>query len=66
LNCQKQFIDLMHDCLIRSQTTIQVTSATAKLVVIRREDKTFLNEALKQSIDKIILDQDFKDADRPL
>jgi hypothetical protein len=34
--------------------------------VIRREDKTFLNEALKQSIDRVILEQDFKDFDRPL
>lgn len=41
-------------------------SATAKLIVIRREDKTFLNEALKQSIDRVILEQDFKDFDRPL
>jgi predicted oxidoreductase (fatty acid repression mutant protein) len=41
-------------------------SATAKVIVIRREDKTFLNEALKQSIDKVILEQDFKDVDRPL
>jgi len=41
-------------------------SATAKLIVIRREDKTFLNAALKQSIDRVILEQDFKDFDRPL
>lgn len=34
--------------------------------MIRREDKTFLNEALKQSIDRVILEQDFKDFDRPL
>lgn len=51
---------------MRSQTSIQVMSATAKLIVIRREDKTFLNEALKQSIDRVILEQDFKDFDRPL
>ena len=46
----------MHDSLMRSQTTIFVTSATAKVIVIKKEDKTFLNEALKQSIDRVILD----------
>jgi hypothetical protein len=55
----------MHDNLIRSQTSIMVTSATAKLIVIRKEDKTFLNEALKQSIDRVIIEQNFKDHDRP-
>lgn len=56
----------MHDSLMRSLTTIYVTSASAKLIVIKKEDKTFLNEALKQSIDKAIVDQDFRDFDRPL
>lgn len=46
----------MQDNLTRSQTSIVVMSATAKLIVIRREDKTFLNESLKQSIDRVILD----------
>ena len=46
--------------------TIYVTSATAKLIVIRKEDKSFLNETLKQSIDKVVLDQNFRDCDRPL
>ncbi len=56
----------MHDNLMRSQTSIVVVSSSAKLIVIRREDKTFLNESLKESIDKVILEQDFKDFDRPL
>lgn len=64
--CQRKFIDHMHDSLMRSQTSIYVNSATAKLIVIMKEDKTFLNEALKQSIDRVILDQNFKDCDRPL
>ena len=54
--CQRRFVEHMLDSLIRSQTTVFVTSATAKLIVIKKEDKTFLNEALKQSIDKVILD----------
>ena len=56
----------MQDMLMRSQTSIVVMSATAKLIIIKREDKTFLNENLKQSIDRAILEQDFKDFDRPL
>ena len=51
---------------MRSQTSIMVTSSTAKLIVIKKEDKTFLNEALKQSIDKVIIDENFQDHDRPL
>lgn len=43
-----------------------MTTATAKLISIRKEDKSFLNEALKQSVDKVILDQNFNDFDRPL
>jgi hypothetical protein len=64
--CQTKFIEHMQDSLLRSQTTIYVTSANAKLIVIRKEDKSFLNEALKQSIDKVVLDQNFRDCDRPL
>lgn len=44
---------------MRSQTSIMVTSATAKLIIIKKEDKTFLNEALKQSIDRVIIDENF-------
>jgi hypothetical protein len=51
---------------MRSQTSIIVTSATAKLIIIKKEDKTFLNEALKQSIDRVIIDENFQDHDRPL
>lgn len=54
--CNRKLIDFMQDNLTRSQTSIVVMSATAKLIVIRREDKTFLNESLKQSIDRVILD----------
>ena len=44
---QNLFIEYMHESLMRSQTSIIVTSATAKLIIIKKEDKTFLNEALK-------------------
>lgn len=43
----KQLTERMHHILLRSQTSITVVSAVAKLIVIRREDKTFLNEMLK-------------------
>ena len=62
----QMFIDHMHDNLMRSQTSVMVTSATAKLIVIKKEDKTFLNEALKQSVDKVIIEENFQDHDRPL
>ena len=51
---------------MRSQCSITATSATVKVIVIRKEDKSFLSETLKQSIDRAILVQDFKDFDRPL
>lgn len=54
--CQRKFVEHMLDLLIRSQTSVFVTSATAKVIVIKKEDKSFLNEALKQSIDRVILD----------
>ena len=60
------FIEYMHQSLMRSQTSIMVTSSTAKLIIIKKEDKTFLNEALKQSIDRVIMEENFKDHDRPL
>ena len=56
----------MQDSLIRSQCSIIVTSAEAKVIVINKEDKTFLNESLKQAIDKAIMDKNFMDFDRPL
>ena len=59
-------VNRLHDNLVRSQTSIIVTTAIAKLIQIRKEDKSFLNEALKQSVDKVILDQNFIDFDRPL
>lgn len=43
-----------------------VTTHTAKLIIVRKENKSFLNEALKQAIDKMILDTNFKDHDRPM
>ena len=50
---------------MRSQCSITVTSAEAKVIVINKADKSFLNESLKQAIDKAIMDQNFKDFDRP-
>ena len=63
---QKMFADHMQDSLIRSQCSIIVTSAEAKVIVINKEDKSFLNESLKQAIDKAIMDKNFMDFDRPL
>ena len=63
---QAKYIEHLFDSLMRSQCSITATSATVKVIVIRKEDKSFLSETLKQSIDRAILVQDFKDFDRPL
>ncbi len=63
---EKILIAKLHDNLLRSQTSIVVTTHTAKLIIVRKEDKSFLNEALKQAVDKVILDTNFKDHDRPM
>ena len=35
-------------------------------MIIRKEDKNFLNETLKNIIDRKLLEKRFRDADRPL
>ena len=59
-------IDNLHNKLIRSQASIIVSSATAKFLVVKKEDKNFLNEYLKSCIDKAVLEENFFDYDRPL
>lgn len=56
----------MYDQLQESQASVYVTSATAKVLVIKREDKSFLNVALKESIDRLVMEMEFKDFDRPV
>jgi len=55
----------MFDELRRSQLTIIASSASVKLMIIKREDKNFLSETLKTFIDKKIIDTAFEDLDRP-
>ena len=47
-----------------SQSTILVTSSTAKLIVLKKEDKGLLNEYLRVCIDRAILETNFADVDR--
>ena len=49
-----------------SQASIIVSSATAKFLVVKKEDKNFLNEYLKGCIDRAVLEEEFYDYDRPL
>ena len=63
---EDMLVDKMHYALVRSQASIVVTSATAKFLVVRKEDKNFLNEYLKGCIDRAVLEEDFYDYDRPL
>ena len=59
-------IDELYLKLITAQASIIVTSATAKFLVVKKEDKNFLNEYLKGCIDRAVLEEDFFDYDRPL
>ncbi|CDW81425.1 tpr repeat-containing protein [Stylonychia lemnae] len=56
---------LMHE-LQKSQLTVVANTASVKVMVIRKEDKNFLNETLKNIIDRRLLEKRFRDADRPL
>ncbi len=42
-----------------------VTSATAKLILIKKEDKGLFNEYLRVCLDRAILETNFSDLDRP-
>ena len=58
-------IDALYDLMTVSQASVVVDSTTAKLLVIRKDDKNWLNEELKFAIDSAILAEDFVDFDRP-
>lgn len=51
---------------MRAQASVVVTSATAKFLVVRKDDKNFLDAYLKGCIDRAVLEEDFFDYDRPL
>lgn len=63
---EEMLVDKLHHTLTRSQASIVVASANAKFLVVKKEDKSFLNEYLKGCIDKAVLEEDFYDYDRPL
>ena len=58
-------VDVLYDLMTVSQASVVVDSTTAKLLVIRKEDKNWLNEELKFAIDSAILAEEFVDFDRP-
>ena len=59
-------VDRLQTALMRSQASVVVSSATAKFLVVRKEDKNFLDAYLKQCISLAVLNTDFYDYDRPL
>ena len=63
---EQMLIEQIHQNLIKSQMSIVVNSATAKFLVVRKEDKNFLNEYLKGCIDRAIFNENFNDFDRPM
>ena len=48
---ERMSVQALYDILVVSQASIVVNSATAKLLVIKKEDKNFLSEELKFAID---------------
>jgi len=59
-------VDKLYEVLVSAQASVVVTSATAKFLVVRKDDKNFLDAYLKSCIDRAVLDEDFFDYDRPL
>ena len=41
------------------------TTSIVKAMILRKEDKNFLNETLKNIIDRKLLERKFRDQDRP-
>lgn len=58
---EKQFVDRLYPHLMKAQVSIIVTSATAKFLVIKKEDKSLLNEYLRVCMDRAILETHFVD-----
>ena len=50
---------------MRSQISIIADTAIVKVMVIKREDKNFLSDNLKNLIDRAIMEKRFIDYDRP-
>lgn len=63
---RQMLIDALYEKLMKSQTSIVVTSETAKVLVLKKTDKNFLDESIKVSIDNKLLEDNFRDFDRPL
>lgn len=62
---EEQFGDRLYPHLMKAQVSIIVTSATAKFLVVKKEDKSLLNEYLRVCMDRAILETNFEDLDRP-
>lgn len=62
---EEQFVDEVYPHLMKAQVSIIVTSASAKFLVIKKEDKCLLNEYLRVCMDRAILETNFEDLDRP-
>lgn len=62
---EEEFSGRFYHQLMQAQASIIVTSSSAKFLVIKKEDKSLLNEYLRVCIDRAILDTNFVDKDRP-
>lgn len=62
---EEEFCERLYPKLMQAQVSIIVTSATAKFLVVKKEDKSLLNEYLRVCMDRAILETYFEDLDRP-
>lgn len=56
---RQMLIDALYEKLMKSQTSIVVTTETAKVLVLKKTDKNFLDESIKVSIDNKLLTNNF-------
>ena len=62
---EEEFSSRLYEQLMQAQASVIVTSSSAKFLVIKKEDKSLLNEYLRVCIDRAILETNFTDLDRP-
>lgn len=57
---------VMRAFLLSSQLTIQVKSRQLTCMIIKQQDKTYFNEAIKKIFDERSAGLEFRDIDRPM
>eukprot|EP00347_Sterkiella_histriomuscorum_P020912 403335983 len=63
---KSRLYDRLMQELLKSQLTVVAHTSTVKVMVVKKDDKNFLNETLKNIIDRKLLEKKFRDIDRPV